>query len=71
MADTQATTGISSLPLGDCYGIYVGPEGGFTPQESLYLRDSGCHGVSLGDRILRTETAGVVSAFFLRQRCSR
>ena len=42
-------------------GIFIGPEGGFTPEEAEILEKLGAHTVSLGPRILRTETAGLVS----------
>lgn len=37
----------------------VGPEGGFTPNEINQAREAGFHIISLGNRILRTETAAV------------
>lgn len=51
--------GLSSL------GIVIGPEGGITPDEISLLRGAGCETMTLGRRILRTETAGLcaVSAF--------
>lgn len=39
-------------------GIVIGPEGGFEPEEIRALCDVGAKSVSLGKRILRTETAG-------------
>ncbi|WP_199621740.1 16S rRNA (uracil(1498)-N(3))-methyltransferase [Paenibacillus alkalitolerans] len=41
--------------------IVVGPEGGFTEEEAKAAEEAGCAVVGLGDRILRTETAGVVA----------
>ena len=41
--------------------ILVGPEGGFEDQELDLLQRSGVTAVSLGPRILRTETAGPVA----------
>lgn len=38
--------------------IIIGPEGGFTQQEAQNAIDAGAYTVSLGPRILRTETAG-------------
>lgn len=38
--------------------ILVGPEGGLSEQEERKLRMAGCTPVSLGPRVLRTETAG-------------
>jgi 16S rRNA (uracil1498-N3)-methyltransferase len=40
--------------------IIIGPEGGFTDQEAASARKSGLTSVSLGRRILRTETAALV-----------
>lgn len=37
--------------------IIIGPEGGFIPYEIELLEKNGCQAVSLGNRILRTETA--------------
>lgn len=38
--------------------ILIGPEGGFTEEEIKLLKDRGAKIVTLGKRILRTETAG-------------
>jgi 16S rRNA (uracil1498-N3)-methyltransferase len=40
-------------------GIVIGPEGGITPKEATTAQGAGCLSVSLGPRILRTETAGL------------
>ncbi|WP_127579796.1 16S rRNA (uracil(1498)-N(3))-methyltransferase [Paenibacillus koleovorans] len=40
--------------------LIIGPEGGFTEQELQEAEAAGCRAVSLGARILRTETAGMV-----------
>ncbi len=40
--------------------VVVGPEGGFTPREAEQFRTHEYTPVSLGNRILRTETAGLV-----------
>ncbi|SHJ79216.1 16S rRNA (uracil(1498)-N(3))-methyltransferase [Paramaledivibacter caminithermalis] len=42
-------------------GIIIGPEGGFTKEEILEIENLGGLSVSLGPRILRTETAGLVA----------
>ncbi|MBE5785789.1 MAG: 16S rRNA (uracil(1498)-N(3))-methyltransferase [Clostridiales bacterium] len=39
--------------------LIVGPEGGFAPEEADMLTKNGALSVSLGPRILRTETAGM------------
>jgi 16S rRNA (uracil1498-N3)-methyltransferase len=46
--------------------VVVGPEGGLTPAESAALDAGGAAIVSLGDRILRTETAGLVAVTIVR-----
>lgn len=46
-------------------GIIIGPEGGIEPSEIALFRQSGALPITLGRRILRTETAGLaaLSAF--------
>jgi len=41
--------------------LMIGPEGGHTPEEEAQASAAGYHIVSLGERVLRTETAGVVA----------
>ena len=41
-------------------GIMIGPEGGFEPDEAVAAKSSGAQSVSLGKRILRTETTAMV-----------
>jgi 16S rRNA (uracil1498-N3)-methyltransferase len=41
--------------------VVVGPEGGFEPSEVAALEDAGARVVSLGQTVLRTETAAVVA----------
>jgi 16S rRNA (uracil1498-N3)-methyltransferase len=48
--------------------LFVGPEGGWTPEELAAMRGMGAIEVSLGDRILRTETAGMASLAILMAR---
>lgn len=40
-------------------GIFIGPEGGFTKEEVLLAKEAGACCITLGHRILRTETAGL------------
>ena len=40
-------------------GIFIGPEGGFSETEASELEKIGAKTMSLGHRILRTETAGL------------
>ncbi len=49
-------------------GIFIGPEGGFHPEELAAARTAGVHDFGLGKRILRTETAAMtVSALVLHE----
>jgi 16S rRNA (uracil1498-N3)-methyltransferase len=41
--------------------LAVGPEGGFGDNDLAVLRGAGFHGLALGPRILRTETAGLAA----------
>ncbi|MEA4848549.1 MAG: 16S rRNA (uracil(1498)-N(3))-methyltransferase [Clostridiaceae bacterium] len=40
-------------------GFFIGPEGGFEPAEIEKAKETGAIPVTLGSRILRTETAGI------------
>jgi 16S rRNA (uracil1498-N3)-methyltransferase len=42
--------------------VFVGPEGGYTPEEAVAARQAGAELVTLGPRVLRTETASPVLA---------
>lgn len=46
--------------------FFIGPEGGFTEKEINAARKAGVLPVSLGQHILRTETAGIAVAAILR-----
>lgn len=48
--------------------IVIGPEGGITEDEVGQLKacNNNCHVVSIGDSILRTETAGVVASAIIK-----
>lgn len=50
---------------GKTIGIFIGPEGGFTPEEIQLAQCAGAVPVTLGSRILRTETAGMVTLAIL------
>ena len=41
--------------------LMIGPEGGHSPEEEAQAKAAGYQLVSLGERVLRTETAGVVA----------
>lgn len=50
---------IRSIESGQSVGIFIGPEGGFEQDEVVEAVSSGAKAVTLGRRILRTETAGL------------
>lgn len=45
--------------------VFIGPEGGFEEAEVLFAKENGVIPVSLGKRILRTETAGFTTLSIL------
>ncbi len=45
---------------GESIGIFIGPEGGFTKEEVEQAKEIGAEVITLGNRILRTETAGMM-----------
>lgn len=48
-----------ALQPGQDVAIFIGPEGGFEESEIQYARENGVEPITLGKRILRTETAGM------------
>jgi 16S rRNA (uracil1498-N3)-methyltransferase len=72
LQDALALTPQLPLPLGEGRGegsdgrsrlsLFVGPEGGFSRMEIEVAREAEVLTVSLGSRILRTETAGPILA---------
>lgn len=57
MSYTRAV--IKSIEPGQSVAVFIGPEGGFSPEEIAYATENGVNPVTLGKRILRTETAGM------------
>lgn len=55
---------IESIMPGQSIAIFIGPEGGFSPEEITCV-DEKTHLISLGKRILRTETAGMATLAIL------
>lgn len=49
----------SQIRSGMSVGIFIGPEGGFDREEIQAAQAAGIHPITLGKRILRTETAGM------------
>ena len=61
--DPEGGERLSALPFPGAGGctLLVGPEGGLNDNEAAAAREHGCRAVSLGPRVLRTETAGVTA----------
>lgn len=64
--EEENAVGISPLLKGykgknSAIAVFIGPEGGFTQEEAALARSRGIRPVSLGPRILRTETAGIAA----------
>ena len=53
------TTEIESI------GVFIGPEGGFAEEEIALAKENGITPITLGKRILRTETAGMTTTAIL------
>ena len=50
---------LANIKPGQSVGIFIGPEGGFEEDEVQAAMEAGAKPVTLGKRILRTETAGM------------
>ena len=56
---------LSSIVPGQPVAVLIGPEGGFDESEVQAAEDAGFHSITLGKRILRTETAGMTALSIL------
>ncbi len=69
MSGTRAV--INQIKPGESIAIFIGPEGGFEKEEINLSVESGMKPITLGKRILRTETAGLATLsilmFYLEQ----
>ena len=63
MEETREIFG--SIKPGMSVGIFIGPEGGFEESEVEAAKELGIRPVTLGKRILRTETAGLTTLSIL------
>lgn len=52
---------IEGLKPGEDIAVFIGPEGGFAQEEIDYAMEKGMLPITLGRRILRTETAGMTA----------
>lgn len=63
MAETKQV--IEGIKKGASIGVFIGPEGGFETAEVEQAIESGAKAITLGRRILRTETAGLTTLSIL------
>lgn len=63
MAEERSLKSALENFTGKKIALIIGPEGGFSPEEAEKIEKSGIPSVSLGKRILRTETAGLCALF--------
>ena len=66
MLDPQSSTRVRDLPALSAAQLVVGPEGGFDAADLLLLHAAGARGLTLGPRVLRTETAGMAALAMLQ-----
>ncbi len=66
MADTYEA--LSTIKKGDSIAVFIGPEGGFDASEIDMVKDA-VRLISLGSRILRTDTAAICSLGMLMLKC--
>ena len=57
--DSSTREWIEGIQEGSTVSVFIGPEGGFDPEEVEMAQQAGIHPISLGRRILRTETAAL------------
>ena len=57
--DESTKEALAKLRPGMSAAVFIGPEGGFEPEEIEQIRAAGGIPISLGRRILRTETASL------------
>ena len=58
-------TALSKIKSGMSVGVIIGPEGGFEDREIEAVKNLGAEVISLGKRILRTETASITALSML------
>lgn len=58
---TKTKEVLASIRPGQSIGIFIGPEGGFEKAEVSEALEAGAEMITLGKRILRTETAGITT----------
>jgi len=75
LAERQNAVGLANIPLPalptDTITVIVGPEGGWAEEELSQAVDGQCLAVSLGEHILRADTAAVTALSIVQSRLGR
>ena len=75
LAERQNAVGLANVPLPalptDTITVIVGPEGGWAEEELSQAVDGQCLAVSLGEHILRADTAAVTALSIVQSRLGR
>jgi len=64
--EPTATQSIKEIAIENSATLVIGPEGGFSEKDLQKLNSVNAHGVTIGPRILRTETAGLSAVSILQ-----
>ena len=64
--DPQSSTRVRDLPALSAAQLVTGPEGGLDAADLRLLQAAGARGLTLGPRVLRTETAGTAALAMLQ-----
>lgn len=71
LAEAQLESKTLSIETGQKIALFIGPEGGWDPEEVDLARASGFQLTGLGPLTLRGETAAIVAAYLLIASCRR
>lgn len=66
--DPGQSESVTDLSREEKVTLVIGPEGGLSEEECRLAADRGYHGIRLGPRVLRTETAAVAALAVLQMR---
>ena len=66
---THITQALFNVTSSASVTIFIGPEGDFTPDEVKFAVDNGCIPVSLGDTVLKVETAAICCVALVKFLC--
>jgi 16S rRNA (uracil1498-N3)-methyltransferase len=75
LAERQEALALSNVPLAasptESLALTIGPEGGWAEEELSLALSQGCQAVSLGNHILRADTAAVTALSIVQSRLGR